>query len=194
MEVNPSFPARTVPEFIDHAKRNPRTINFASAGVGSLQHLCGELFKMMTTIDMAHVPYRGDVPSITDLLAGQVQVYFGNLPASIEYVRAGKLRALALTSAARSPALPDIPALAEFLPGFEAISWFGVCAPKNTPAGIIDKLNRDINTALDDPTIKARFADLGAVVHPGSTTEFAKLIAAEAEKWVKVIRAANIKL
>jgi tripartite-type tricarboxylate transporter receptor subunit TctC len=145
MEVNPSFPARTVPEFINCAKGNPGKINFASSGVGSPQHLCGELFKMMTTIDMAHIPYRGDVPSITDLLAGQVQVYFGSLPASVEYVRAGKLRALTLTSAARSPALPDIPALAEFLPGFEAIFWFGVCAPKNTPAGIIDKLNRDIN-------------------------------------------------
>jgi tripartite-type tricarboxylate transporter receptor subunit TctC len=194
MEVNPSFPARTIPEFIDFAKGNPGKINFASSGVGSPAHLCGELFSMMTGVKMVHVPYRGDIPAITDLLAGQVQVYFGSLPASIEYVKAGNLRALAVTSTARSQALPDIPAVGEFVPGFEAIGWFGVCAPKNTPAGIIDKLNHDINAALGDPGIKARFADLGAVVFPGSTAEFVKLVAAYAENWVKVIRTLNIKL
>jgi tripartite-type tricarboxylate transporter receptor subunit TctC len=149
---------------------------------------------MMTGIDMFHVPYRGDIPAITDLLAGHVQVYFGNLPAAIEYVRAGNLRALALTSATRSPALPDIPVVGESLPGFEAIGWFGIGAPKNTPAGIIEKLNREINAALGDPSIRARFADLGAAVFPGSTAEFAKLIAADSEKWVKLIRELNIKL
>ena len=194
MEVNPSFPARTVPEFIDYAKGNPGKINFATTGVGSPAHLCGELFNMMTGVKMVNVPYRGDIPAITDLIAGQVQVLFGTLPSSIEYVKAGNLRALAVTSIARSPALPDIPAVGEFLPGFEAIGWFGVCAPKNTPAGIIDKLNRDINAALGDPGIKARFADLGAVMFPGSTAEFVKYVAAYTEKWVKVIRTLNIKL
>jgi tripartite-type tricarboxylate transporter receptor subunit TctC len=149
---------------------------------------------VVTGIDIFHVPYRGDAAAITDLLAGQVQMYFGNLPASIEYIKAGHLRALAVTSATRSPALPDTPAIGEFLPGLENSGWFGIGAPKNTPTGIIDKLNRDINVALGDARIKARFADLGAVVLPGSIAEFAKLIAAEAEKWVKVIRAANIKL
>ena len=194
MEVNPSFPARTVPEFIDYAKGNPGKINFATTGVGSPAHLCGELFNMITGVKMVNVPYRGDIPAITDLIAGQVQVFFGTLPSSIEYVKAGNLRALAVTSIARSPALPDIPAVGEFLPGFEAIGWFGVCAPKNTPAGIIDKLNRDINAALGDPGIKARFADLGAVMFPGSTAEFVKYVAAYTEKWVKVIRTLNIKL
>jgi tripartite-type tricarboxylate transporter receptor subunit TctC len=194
MEVNPSFPARTVPEFIDYAKGNPGKVNFATTGVGSPAHLCGELFNMMTGVKMVNVPYRGDIPAITDLIAGQVQVFFGTLPSSIEYVKAGNLRALAVTSIARSPALPDIPAVGEFLPGFEAIGWFGVCAPKNTPAGIIDKLNRDINAALGDPGIKARFADLGAVMFPGSTAEFVKYVAAYTEKWVKVIRTLNIKL
>ena len=194
MEVNRSFPAKTVPEFINYAMANPGKINFGSAGVGTAQHLCGELFKMMTGIDMFHVPYRGDAPAITDLLAGQVQVYFGNLPSSIEHIRAGGLRALAVTSATRSQALPDVPAVSEFVPGYEAIAWFGVGAPKKTPAGIIDKLNRDINAALADPKMTAHIADLGGVVFPGSTTEFANLIAADTEKWIKVIRAANIKV
>jgi len=187
IEIAPSFPARTVLEFIDYAKGNPGKINFASTGVGSPAHLCGELFSMMTGVKMVNVPYRGDIPAITDLIAGQVQVLFGTLPSSIEYVKAGNLRALAVTSMARSPALPDIPAMGEFLAGFEAIGWFGVCAPKNTPAGIIEMLNRDINAALSDPEIKARFADLGAVVFPGSTAEFVKHVAAYIEKWVKVI-------
>jgi tripartite-type tricarboxylate transporter receptor subunit TctC len=194
MEVNPSFPAKTVSEFIDYAKGKPGQINFASSGVATQPHLCGELFKMIAGVEMVHVPYRGDLPAITDLLAGQVQVYFGSLPASIEYVKAGNLRGLAVTSAARSPALQDIPAMGELLPGLEANAWVGICAPKKTPAGIIDKLNRDINAALGDPGIKARFADLGAVVIPGSTAEFAKLIATDGEKWLRVIQAANIKL
>jgi tripartite-type tricarboxylate transporter receptor subunit TctC len=193
MEVHPSFPAKTVPEFINYAMANPGKINFASAGIGTPQHLCGELFKMITGIDMFHVPYRGDAPAVTDLLAGQVQVYFGNLPGSIAYVRTGDLRALAVTSATRLPALPDIPVVGEFLPGFEAIGWFGVGAPKNTPAVIVEKLNREINVTLADPKMKARIADLGAEVLSGSPADFANLIAADTEKWVKVIRAANIK-
>jgi tripartite-type tricarboxylate transporter receptor subunit TctC len=193
MLVNPSFPAKTVPEFIAYAMGNPGKINFASAGVGSGQHLLGEMFKMMTGIEMFHVPYRGDAPAITDLLAGHVQVDFGNMPASIEYVRAAHLRALAVTGATRSTALPDIPAVAEFLPGFEAITWFGIGAPKNAPAGIVERLNREINAALADPRIKARLTDLGAVVFPTSSAEFVKIVAADTEKWVKVIRAANIK-
>jgi tripartite-type tricarboxylate transporter receptor subunit TctC len=194
MEVNPSFPAKTVPEFIAYAKTNPGKLNMGSGGIGTPEHVAGELFKMIAGVNMVHVPYRGAAPAITDLLAGQVQVYFGTLPASIEYVRAGNLRALAVTSAIRSLALPDIPVVGEFLPGYEAISWYGVGAPKNTPAAIIEKLNREINAALADPRIKSRTDDLGAVVFPGSTAEFAKLIAADAAKWVKVIRAANIKL
>jgi tripartite-type tricarboxylate transporter receptor subunit TctC len=172
MEVNPSFAAKTVPEFINYAKANPGKIGFASAGAGSAQHLCGELMKMMTGIDIFHVPYRGDAAAITDLLAGQVQVYFGNLPASIEYIKAGHLRALAVTSATRSAALPDTPAIGEFLPGLENNGWFGICAPKNTPAVIIEKLNHDINAALGDARIKARFADLGAAALSISTVEF----------------------
>jgi tripartite-type tricarboxylate transporter receptor subunit TctC len=194
MEVNPSFPAKTVPEFINYARANPGKINFASAGVGSGQHLCGELFKMATGIEMSHVPYRGDAQALTDLLAGQVQVYFGTLPASIEYVRAGSLRGLAVTSAARLVALPGTPAVVEFLPGFEAVDWFGIGGPKNMPAGIIEKLNQEINATLADPKMKERIAALGADVLSGSPADFAKLIAAYTEKWVKVIRAANIKV
>jgi tripartite-type tricarboxylate transporter receptor subunit TctC len=194
MEVNPSFSAKTVPEFVNYAKANPGKINFASAGVGTAQHLCGVLFNMITGIDMLHVAYRGDAPAITDLLAGHVEVYFGNLPASIEYVRAGRLRALAVSSADRVPALPAIPALREFFPGIEYSGWFGITAPKNTPAGIVEKLNREVNAALADPRLKSRIADLAAVVFPTSSAEFAKLVAAETEKWVKVIGAANIKL
>jgi tripartite-type tricarboxylate transporter receptor subunit TctC len=194
MEVNPAFPAKTVPEFINYAKANPGQINFASAGVGTVQHLCGELFNMTTGIQMTHVPYRGDAPAITDLLAGQVQVYFGNLPVSVEYVRTGSLRGLAVTSATRLAARPDIPVVREFLPGFEAVQWFGISGPKKMPAGIIEKLNSQINAALADPIMKSRITDLGALVFPGSTTEFTKLIAADTEKWMKVIRAANIKV
>jgi tripartite-type tricarboxylate transporter receptor subunit TctC len=195
MEVNPVFPAKTVPEFIDYAKANPGKINFASGGIGTGQHLCGELFKMMTGIDMLHVPYRGGAPAIADLLGGQVQVMFDFLTSSIEYIRAGRLRALAVLSTARLAVLPEIATMSEFIPGYEAGSWWeGVGAPRNTPAVIIDMLNREINAALADPRMKARIADLGAVALPGSTAEFAKLIVADAEKWLKVIRTANIKL
>jgi tripartite-type tricarboxylate transporter receptor subunit TctC len=194
MEVNPLFAAKTVPEFINYAKANPGKINFASAGVGTGQHLCGELFKMMTGIDMVHVPYRGGAPAIADLLGGQVQVMFDFLPSSIEHIRAGKLRALAVTTPRRMELLPDVPTVASFLPGYEANSWWGVGAPKNTPTDIIEKLNREINASLVDPTMKARIADLGAVAFPGSSADFTKLIAADTDKWVKVIRVANIKL
>jgi tripartite-type tricarboxylate transporter receptor subunit TctC len=194
MEVNPTFPARTLPEFINYAKANPGKINFASAGVGTAQHLCGELFNMTTGIQMAHVPYRGDAPAITDLLAGQVEVYFGFLPSSVEYVRAGRLRGLAVTSATRLAFLADIPVVGEFLPGFEAVSWSGIAGPKNMPVGIIEKLNGVINAALADSAMKSRIADLGAVTFPNSIDQFSKLIVADTEKWTKVIRAANIKV
>ena len=165
----------------------------ASAGVGGITHITAELFKMMAGVDMVHVPYRGVAPALTDLLGGQVQVVFANPASSIEYIRAGKLRALAVTTATRSEALPDIPTVGEFVPGYEASSWFGLGAPKNTPAEIIDKLNKEINAALADPKIKARLADLGGTVLGGSPADFGKLIADETEKWGKVIRAANIK-
>ena len=193
MEVNQTVPAQTVPEFIAHAKANPGKINFASPGNGSTIHLCGELFKMMTAVNMVHVPYRGNAPALTDLLAGQVQMMFADTPSSIEHLRAGKLRALAVTTAMRSDSLPEIPTVSEFIPGFEASNWFGVAAPKNTPLEIIDKLNKEINFALAEPKIKARLADLGAAALAGSPADFGKLISEEAEKWGKVIRAANIK-
>jgi tripartite-type tricarboxylate transporter receptor subunit TctC len=193
MEVHPSFPARTVAEFIAHAKANSGKINLASAGIGSTTHAAGEMFKMMAGLDLLHVPYRG-AQVFPALLAGDVpQVYFGPLLSSIEYVRTGKLRALAVTATTRSPILPDIPALSETLPGYEASTWFGVGAPKATPAEIVNKLNKEINAALDDPKMKARLADLGGTPLPGSPAEFGKLIAEETEKWGKVIRAANIK-
>jgi tripartite-type tricarboxylate transporter receptor subunit TctC len=193
MEVNPTVPAQTVPEFIAYAKANPGKINFASPGNGAVIHLCGELFKMMTGVNMVHVPYRGNAPALTDLLAGQVQVMFADTLSSIEHLRAGKLRALAVTTAMRSDVLPEIPTVSEFIPGFEATNWFGVAAPKNTPLEIIDKLNKEINVALAEPKIKARLADLGAAALAGSPADFGKLINQEAEKWGKVIRAANIK-
>jgi tripartite-type tricarboxylate transporter receptor subunit TctC len=193
MEVNPVFPAKTVAEFINYAKANPGKINYASGGVGTGPHLCGELFKMMTGIDMLHVPYRGTAPAISDLLGGRVQVMFDFLPSSIEYVRAGRLRALAVTTAARNEFLPDVPTVADFVPGFEASLWLGVGAPRNTPAAVIDKLNKEINSALADAKMKTRLADLAATVLPGSRADFGKLIAEETEKWGKVIRAANIK-
>jgi tripartite-type tricarboxylate transporter receptor subunit TctC len=194
MEINPSVPAKTVPEFIAYTQASQAKVNMASSGTGTGPHVAGELFKMMTGIDMLHVPYRGDAPALTDLIGGQVQVYFGALPASIEHFRSGKLRALAVTTATRSEILPDVPTVGDFVPGYEASSWHGVGAPKGTPADIVDKLNREINAALADPRIKARFADLGATVIPGSPANFGKLIAEETEKWAKVIRAANIKL
>jgi tripartite-type tricarboxylate transporter receptor subunit TctC len=193
MEVNPSFPAKTVPEFIAYAKANPGRINMASGGVGSSNHLSGELFKAMTGVDMVHVPYRGASPALTDLLAGQVHMLFGSMASSIEYIRAGKLRPLAVTTATRSQALPDTPAVSEFVPGYEASGWYGVGAPKNTPIEIVNILNKEINTALADPKIQTRLADLGGKLLTGSPAEFGKVIADETAKWGKVIRAANIK-
>jgi tripartite-type tricarboxylate transporter receptor subunit TctC len=193
MLVNPSFPAKTVPDFIAYAKANSGKVNMASAGSGNPNHLAGELFKMMTRVDMLHVPYRGDAPAITDLIGGRVQVYFGTMGSSIEYIRAGKLRPLAVTTATRSEVLPDIPTVGDFLPGFEASAWQGLVAPKNTPAEIANLLNKLINTALLDPTIKARFAELGLIVLTGSPAEFAKLIADDTAKWAKVIKFAGIK-
>jgi tripartite-type tricarboxylate transporter receptor subunit TctC len=193
MEVNPSLPPKSVPEFIAYAKANPGKVNYASGGNGTAQHLAGELFKIMTGVDMVHVPYRGDAPALTDLIGGQVQVMFGNMPSSIEHIRAGKLRPLAVTTAARSEALPDLPPVGDFVPGYEASTWQGLGAPGNTPAEIVDKLNKEINAALSDPKIKARLADLGGTVLSGSPADFGRLIADETEKWGKVIRAANIK-
>jgi tripartite-type tricarboxylate transporter receptor subunit TctC len=194
MEVNLSVPATTVPEFIAYAKTNPSKVNFASGGTGTVLHVAGELFNMMAGVKMVHVPYRGgEGPALTDLMGGQVQVMFGGATSSIEYIKAGKLRALAVTTAARSEALPNIPTVSEFLPGFEASTWLGISAPKNTPAEIIDKLNNEINAALRDPKMKSWLADLGGTVVPGSPSDFGGLVTAETEKWGKVIRAANIK-
>jgi tripartite-type tricarboxylate transporter receptor subunit TctC len=193
MVVNPSFSAKTVPEFIEYAKANPGKLSMASAGSGSAPHVAGELFKMMADINMLHVPYRGDAPAITDLIGGQVQVYFATMGGSIEYISGGKLRPLAVTTTTRSAALPDIPTMADFLPGYEATAWLGLVAPKNTPAEIAEKLNKEINTALADPRTKARFAELGLTVLPGSRADFEKLIANDTEKWAKVIKFAGAK-
>jgi tripartite-type tricarboxylate transporter receptor subunit TctC len=193
MEVNLSVPARTVPEFIAYAKANPGKISMASSGNGTPQHVCGELFKMMTGVDMVHVPYHGGAPALTDLLGGYVQVMFSPLPESIATIQAGQVRALAVTTAKRSEALPDAPTVGDFVPGFEASTWQGIGAPKNTPAEIVAKLNTEINAALADPKIKARLANLGSVPTPMSPVEFESFIVAETEKWGKVIRAANIK-
>ena len=194
MLVNPSVPAKTVPEFIAYAKANPGKINMASSGIGTAPHLAGELFKTMAGLNnLVHVPYRGGAPALTDLISGQVQVMFLSPAASIEYIRSGRLRALAVTSATRWEGLPDLPTVVDFLPGYEASAWFGVGAPKNTPSEIIDKLNTEINAALSDPKLKARLADLGGKVLPGSSTDFGKLIADETEKWAKVIKSAGIK-
>jgi tripartite-type tricarboxylate transporter receptor subunit TctC len=190
MEVNPAVPAKTVPEFIAYAKANPGKINMASAGIGTANHLFGALFGMMTGIDMIHVPYRGDM--LPDLIGGQVQVYFGAMGVSLELIRAGKLRALAVTTATRWEQTPDIPTIDEFVPGYEASVWFGVGAPKPTPVAIIDKLNTEINAALADPKIKPRLASLGKVL-PGSPGDFGKFIVEETEKWGKVVKFAGIK-
>lgn len=193
MVVHPSFPATTVSEFIAFAKANPGKVNMASAGNGTSAHVTGELFKIMSGIDMVHVPYRGGAPAITDLLAGHVQVYFGPLPESIQQIKAGGLRPLAVTSAARLDILPSIPAMSEYLPGYEATGWQGIGAPKHTPEEIIGLLNSQINACLNDPKIGARLSDLGGSVLTGSPAAFAQLIAAEIEKWGKVVKAAHIK-
>ncbi len=194
MEVNLSNPAKTVPEFVAWAKANPGKVSMASGGTGSTSHLGGELLKLMTGIDMLHVPYRGGAPALTDLMGGQVQVYFSPLPESIETIRGGKIRALAVTTAKRSQALPDVPAIAESVPGFEASTWQGIGAPKNTPVEIVARLNKEINAALANETIKARLADVGSVPMPMSPAEFEKFIAEETAKWAKVIRDAKIPL
>jgi len=193
MAVNPTVPAKTVPEFIAYAKTSPGKINYASAGTGTSTHLTGELFKMMTGGDMLHVPYRGGGPALTDLLAGQVQVMFDTMATSIEHIRAGKLRPLAVTGATRAEVLPNVPPVGDFVPGYEGTGWQGVGAPRNTPAEIIDKLNQEINAGLADPKMKARLADLGGDVLALSPADFGKLIANETEKWGKVIRALDIK-
>ncbi len=193
MEVHPSFSAKTVPEFIAYAKANPGKLNMASAGNGTGPHMAGELFKIMAGVDMLHVPYRGSPPALTDLLGGQVQVMFSPLSSSMQYVKTGKLRALAVTSAARSDVLPDTPTVGEFVPGYVTTGWFGVCAPLKTPAEIIDRLNQEINAGLADSTMKARFAELSATPFGGSPSDFARHIASETEKWGKVVRTANLR-
>jgi tripartite-type tricarboxylate transporter receptor subunit TctC len=193
MEVNLSVPVKTVPEFIAYAKADRSKINMASPGVGTSVHLSGELFKMMAGADMLHVPYRGTAPALTDLLSGQVQVMFGTMTGSIEYIRTGKLRALAVTTATRAEALPDVPTVAEFVPGYEASTWYGIGAPKSMATEIIDKLNKEINAGLADSKIKAQLADLGGTVLAGSPAEFGRLIADETEKWAKVVKFSGAK-
>jgi tripartite-type tricarboxylate transporter receptor subunit TctC len=193
IEVNPSVPVKTLPEFIAYAKANPGKINMASPGTGTPNHMAGELFATMAGIKMTHVPYRGTAPALTDLLGGQVQVMFSSIPATVEYVKTGKVRALAVTTAARSEALPDVPSAGDFVSGYEAFTWHGVGAPKATPVAIIEKLNQEINAALADPKIKARFVDLGAAPFIGSPADFAKLIAEDTEKWGKVVKLTGAK-
>jgi tripartite-type tricarboxylate transporter receptor subunit TctC len=193
MEVTPSFPAKTVPEFIAHAKANPGKVSFASAGNGSVAHVTGELFKMMTGVNMLHVPYRGAALALTDLIGGQVDLMFDNMPSSIEYIRAGRLRPLAVSTTTRLESLPDIPTVGDFVPGFETSAWGGIGAPKDTPGEIIDKLNREINAALADPKMNARLADLGGLVLPLSPAEYGRRIAEETEKWGKVIKFAGAR-
>ena len=193
MVVQPSFPAKTVPEFIAYAKANPGKINFASGGTGFAAHVSGELFKMMAGVEMIHVPYRGQAPAMTDLLGGQVQVMFDPVVSSITHIRAGRLRPLAVTTSMRSEVLPDVPTVGDFVPGYDASIWFGVGAPRNTPAETVDRLNKAINAGLADPKIKARLTDLGGVPMPMTSAEFGTFLADEVEKWSKVVRAANIK-
>jgi tripartite-type tricarboxylate transporter receptor subunit TctC len=193
MEVNPSVPAKTVPEFIGYAKANPGRINMGSGGIGSGNHIAGELFKMLTGVDLVHVPYRGAGPAVVDLLGGQMQVMFASMSSSIEYVRAGKLRALGVTTPTRLPQLPEIPTLADFVPGYEFSFWTGLGAPKNTPAQIVEKLNKEINAALADARMKARFAELGVTALAGSPADFGTFVATETESLGKVVRAANVK-
>jgi tripartite-type tricarboxylate transporter receptor subunit TctC len=193
VEVHPSVPARTLPEFIAYARANPGKINMGSGGSGGPVHVTGELFNMMAGLKMQHVPYRGEAPALNDLIGGQVQVVFGSVPASIQYVRAGKLRALAVTTATRSELLPDLPTVAEFMPGYESSTWYGIGAPKSTPVDIIDRLNVEINASLADPTLQARMADLGGTALGGTPSDFSELIAADTEKWGKVVKFASIK-
>ena len=193
LELNPLVPAKTIPEFIAYAKANPGKISMASPGIGTASHMAGELFKMMTGVEMLHVPYRGDAPALTDVMGGQVQVIFGNMPPSIEHVRGGKLRALAVTTTMRSAALPDVPTVGEFVPGYEASNWVGIGAPKSTPTEIVGKLTNEINAGLTDSKIRAQLADLGGTPLPGSPADFGKLIAEEIEKWAKVVKVAGLK-
>lgn len=193
MVVNPSVPAKTIPEFIAYAKANSGKINYGSAGIGSSQHMSGELFKMMAGVDMTHVPFRGTAPALTSLLGGQVQVMFASMPATLEYVRASKLVALGVTIPKRSDVLPDVPSVGEFLPGFDAEVYYGVGAPKDTPAEIVERLNKEINAGLADPQFKTRLLELGSMVLPGSPADFEKFIAKETEKWAKVVKFANIR-
>jgi tripartite-type tricarboxylate transporter receptor subunit TctC len=191
--VNPSLPIKTIPELIAYAKANPGKLNMASSGNGSTIHMSGELFKMLTGINMVHVPYRGGAPALTDLIAGQVHVMFDNIPTSAEHIKAGRLRGLAVTSAARSQVLPDLPTVADFLPGYEASAWYGLGVPKNTPDEVIDKINKGMNAVLADPKSQARFAELGASLLPGSPADFSRLVADETEKWGKVVRFSGAK-
>ena len=193
LEINPMVPVDSVPAFIAYGKANPGRLNMASAGSGTIQHVAGEMFKMMTGVNLQHVPYRGQAPALTDLIGGQVQVMFDSVPASIEHIRAGKVRALAVTTAARSEVLPQLPTVRDFVPGFEASAWYGVAMPANTPQVNVDKINKEINTAFADPRIKGQLLDLGGTILAGSAADFAKFIADETEKWGKVVRAANIK-
>jgi tripartite-type tricarboxylate transporter receptor subunit TctC len=193
MEVNPAVPVKTVPEFIAYAKANPGKLNMASSGAGSTIHVSGELFKMMTGIEMQHVPYRGSAPALTDMIGGQVQVMFDNIPTSIEHIRAGRLRVLAVTGTTRSNLLPDTPTVADFVPGYEASAWYGVGAPKNTPPEIINKLNATINAILADPAVKARFDSMGATLITSSPAEFGKYVAEETDKWAKVVKFSGAK-
>jgi tripartite-type tricarboxylate transporter receptor subunit TctC len=193
MEVNPSVPAKTVPEFIAYAKANPGKINMASAGIGNTTHVAGELFQMLTGTKFTHVPYRGGAPAVTDLISGQVQVYFDGVSGSLDHVRSGRTRALGVTTAERADVLPDVPSIAEFVPGYEAAGWYGIGVPKNVPAEVVDKLNREINASLADPKLKLRLSDVGYVTSGSSPAEFASMIAREVEKWTKVIKFAGIK-
>jgi tripartite-type tricarboxylate transporter receptor subunit TctC len=193
MLVHPSFPAKTVPEFIAYAKANPSKVSMASPGSGTAPHVAGELFNMMAGINMVHVPYRSGAPALTDLIGGQVQVYFGALPVSIEHIRADRLRPLAVTGAIRSEVLPDIPTVGDFVPGYEATTWFGIGAPRNTPPEFVDRLNKEANAGLADAKLRARFADLGSVAFVGSPSDFGKFIAEETSKWAKVVKFAGIK-
>jgi tripartite-type tricarboxylate transporter receptor subunit TctC len=194
MEVHPSVPAKTVAEFIAHAKKNPGKINWATSGNGTSVHLSGELFKMLTGVELTHVPYRGSAPALTDMLAGQVHVMFDNMPPSLPHIQAGKLRALGVTTAQRSRALPDVPTVGETVPGYEASAFFGIAVPKGTPAAVVDRLNREVNNALKDPKVAARLAELGGIQIGGSPADFTKLVEGETAKWEKVIKSGNVTL